>query len=129
MCIRDRVHLLAGAWGTIAVGLLAAPDQIPGGDGPRGFLYGGSLAQVGSQVLGLVSILGFVAVASGTMFLVMRESGQLRVTEQEEMLGMDIAEHATPAYNDDYVADDEYLVSAPDDLSSLTSDDWLEGSR
>jgi len=123
------VHLLAGIWGAIAVGLLASPDQIPGGNGPRGFLYGGSIAQLGSQILGIVSIVSFVAIASGTLFLVMRESGQLRVTEAEEMIGMDIAEHATPAYNDDYVADEEYLASTPDDLSSLTSDDWLEGSR
>ena len=119
------VHLMSGVWGTLAVGFLADPDAVIGGDGPAGFLYGGSAAQIVSQLIGIGSVALFVAVCSGTMFLIMRENGQLRVTAEEEMLGMDIAEHATPAYNDDVVGMDAFL----DEMSSgadLHSDDWLD---
>ncbi len=122
------VHMLAGAWGTIAVGLLADPDAVVGGGGPVGFLYGGSINLLVAQFLGLFVIAGFVAVCSGTMFLVMRERGQLRVSPEEEMLGMDLAEHATPAYNDDSVGMDAFLQDwTPDIGSDLgVDDDWLD---
>ncbi len=121
------VHLLAGAWGTIAVGLLADPDAVIGGNGPVGFLYGGSIDQVVAQFVGLVTIAAFVGVCAGTMFLVMRERGQLRVSPEEEMLGMDLAEHATPAYNDDVVGMDAFLDDWASDLSDLGVDgDWLD---
>lgn len=117
------VHLLAGAWGTIAVGLLADPDAIIGGDGPTGFLYGGDPSLLASQLIGLFSIAAFVSICSGTMFLVLAQRKQLRVSPEEEMLGLDIAEHATPAYNDDVVGMDAFLS---DMTSSLDDDDWLE---
>ena len=128
------VHMLAGAWGTIAVGLLADPDAIVGGNGPVGFLYGGSINQLVAQFLGLFAVAGFVAVCAGTMFLVMRERGQLRVSPEEEMLGMDLAEHATPAYNDDVVGMDAFLDDWASDLGGSglggtdlgVDDDWLD---
>ena len=118
------VHLMAGAWGTIGVGLFADPDAIVGGDGPAGFLYGGSGSQLLSQFLGLFSIAAFVAITSGTLFLVMKAAGKLRVTAEEEMLGLDIAEHATPAYNDDVVGTDAYVDDIASDLNF--DDDWLD---
>jgi len=115
---------MAGIWGTLALGLFANPDAVLGGDGPAGFLYGGDAAQLVSQFVGVISIVAFVGVCSGTMFLVMRERKQLRVSPEEEMLGMDIAEHATPAYNDDAVGMDAFLEQAPTSLGF--DDDWLE---
>ena len=123
------VHMLAGAWGTIAIGLLADPDAVVGGNGPVGFLYGGSISQLVAQFVGLFTIAGFVAVCAGTMFLVLRERGQLRVSPEEEMLGMDLAEHATPAYNDDAVGMDAFLDDWASDITSTDlgfDDDWLD---
>jgi len=119
------VHLLCGTWGTLAVGMLADPNAVLGGTGPAGFLYGGTLALLLSQLIGVLSIGAFSAVCSGTMFLIMRERNGLRISPEEEMLGMDIAEHATPAYNDDVVGMEAFL----DDMASasdLASDDWLD---
>ena len=118
------VHLFCGLWGTIALGFLADPDAVPGGNGPAGALYGGGVAQLGSQVIGVVVICSFVAVAVGIMFLVMNSMDILRVTPEVEAAGLDLAEHATPAYNDDFVdynagnLDDE-LDNLLDDLTSL----------
>jgi len=120
------VHLMAGTWGTISLGLLADPNAVIGGDGPAGFLYGGSINQLVSQILGVVSVAAFVAVMSGTMFLIMRERKQLRVSPEEEMLGMDIAEHATPAYNDDVVGMEAFLDGMSDAGEFAIDDDWLE---
>ena len=113
------VHLFCGAWGTLALGFLAAPDAVVGGDGPAGILYGGSGAQLVSQVVGLVTVCTFVALAVGIMFMVLQSTDSLRVSADVEAAGLDLAEHATPAYNDDFV---DY--GAGDDLSDL--DDLLD---
>ena len=113
------VHLFCGAWGTIALGFLADPDAVPGSDGPAGLLYGGGPAQLVSQMTGLLAITVFVGSTVGIMFLVMRSLDILRVTPEVEAAGLDLAEHATPAYNDDFV---DY--GADDDLTEL--DDLLE---
>ncbi len=113
------VHLFCGVWGTVALGFLADPDAVVGGEGPAGILYGGSASQLVSQIVGLVTIGVFVASAVGIMFMVMQSTGSLRVSAEVEAAGLDLAEHATPAYNDDYV---DY--GAGDDLSEL--DDLLD---
>lgn len=116
------VHLFCGTWGVIAVGLLADPDAVIGGDGPQGFLYGGSPALLVSQIWGLLVIMTFVGACSSALFLVMRERDMLRVSVEEEMLGMDLAEHATPAYNDDVTSMAD--VAEFDDVDFDT--DWLD---
>lgn len=97
------VHLMAGVWGTLALGLLADPDAVPGGDGPSGILYGGSGGLLVSQTIGVVAVLVFVGLTSGILFLILNSVGWLRVTPEQELAGLDLSEHATPAYNDDYV--------------------------
>ncbi len=97
------VHLMCGIWGTIAVGIFATPTATATGEGPTGLLFGGSPSLLITQITGAAAIFGFVAIVSSVMFSIMKSVGVLRVSAAEEMLGLDIAEHATPAYNDDYV--------------------------
>ncbi len=113
------VHLFCGVWGTVALGLLADPDAVPGGEGPAGLLYGGGGGQLLSQIIGAVTICLFVGMAVGVMFLVLQSVDSLRVDADVEAAGLDLAEHATPAYNDDFV---DY--GASDDLDDL--DDLLD---
>jgi Amt family ammonium transporter len=116
------VHLFCGVWGTLAVGLLADPDAVPGGEGPTGILYGGSASLLVSQLVGVLAILAFVAVTIGVLFLVLQNVDLLRVSPEVEMAGLDLAEHATPAYNDDHVTYHELDASAraaAHELSSL----------
>ena len=116
------VHLFAGIWGTIAVGLFADPDAALDGNGPAGLLYGGSSLLV-DQVVGLLAVISFVGLSSLAMFLVLREFGWLRVTAEHEMVGLDLAEHALPAYNDDFVDYDEAMYGA-DDLDAYYDDEF-----
>ncbi len=119
------VHLFCGVWGTLAVGLVADPDIVPGGDGPTGLLYGGSPALLVSQFLGTVVICVFVASTVGVMFLVLQSLGVLRVSPAVEATGLDLVEHATPAYNDDLVdygdVGDDFGYGE-DDLGSFLGD-------
>ena len=105
------VHLFCGGWGTLAVGIFADPDAVIGGGGPAGLLYGGVDLLV-TQAIGVVAVWSFVALASVGLFLVLKEIGWLRVSAEHEMVGLDLAEHATPAYNDDYVEYAEELFDS-----------------
>lgn len=79
------VHLVCGIWGTMVVGIFGAKA---------------GLAQLGYQMVGIVSI-GLVTFLF--IFLVtylVKSSMGLRVSEEEEMEGLDMIEHNAPAYHD-----------------------------
>lgn len=115
------VHFMSGVWGLLALGFLADPDAVPGGEGAAGLLYGGSASLLVSQVIGTVTIAVFAMSTVGIVFLVLQSLGWLRVTPDEEMAGLDLAEHATPAYNEDFV---EYEGAGIDDVSAF--DDFFD---
>ena len=108
------VHMMNGIWGTIAVGLFAtetAPAFARGiGDGTifganqiagAGLFYGGGFRQLGIQLLGMGATIAWTAVTITVAFLVIRAIFGLRVTEEEEILGLDRTEHGLPsAYAD-----------------------------
>ena len=116
------VHLFAGTWGILGLGFFADPNAVIGGDGPAGILFGGSAELLVTQFIGLFSIIAFVAVISATMFFALREFGWLRVSVEHEMVGLDLAEHALPAYNDDFVEYDDALIEA--ELDSFYDDEF-----
>ncbi len=117
------VHLFCGTYGVLAVGIFADPNAVIGGGGPAGLIYGGVDLLV-TQAIGYASIAGFVAISSGAMFIVLREMGWLRVSVEEEMIGLDIAEHALPAYNDDFV---DYTAELVDDEIDAFYEDEFAG--
>jgi len=93
------VHGVCGAWGVIAVGLFSATEVE--GFWKKGLFYGGGFDQLGPQLLGLVSIAGFVAVTMTIIFLGIKATVGLRVSEQEEMEGLDIHEHGYSGYGEE----------------------------
>lgn len=94
------VHGIAGMWGALSTGLFAAPDLIEQGGlvGEAGLFYGGGLHQLGVQALGVVGTFVFVAVLSFIILYVMKLVMGIRVTEEEELMGLDISEHGTYGY-------------------------------
>lgn len=100
------VHLMNGVWGTLAVGLFATPTA-PAfargfGDGVTfganqimgvGLFYGGGFTLLGIQIIGVAAILAFTAVTITLSFLAIRATVGLRVSEQEEIVGLDVEEH------------------------------------
>ena len=86
------VHGCNGLWGTVAVGLF---------DYNNGVFYGGGFHQLGVQVLGVVCIAAYTAVAMTIVFTILKHTIGLRVSAEEEIMGLDIAEHDLASANDD----------------------------
>jgi len=86
------VHMMNGIWGTIAVGLFATPSA-PGNDSVVGLFYGGGFKQLGLQLLGFVTVAAWTAVTITIAFVVIKKTIGLRVTEEEEIVGLDSMEH------------------------------------
>jgi len=89
------VHGVAGAFGTLMVGLLAT-------DG--GLFYGGGFDQLLSQLIGVVAVFVFVTITAGLLFLAIKVTVGLRVPPEEEIEGLDVVEHGTPGYGPDVFA-------------------------
>ena len=104
------VHFMNGIWGTIAVGLFAtdtAPAFARGiGDGVtfganqiagKGLFYGGGFHQLGIQLLGMFTTAAWTAVTITIAFLVIKKIFGLRVSQEEEIIGLDSSEHGLPS--------------------------------
>ncbi len=89
------VHMLNGIWGTIAVGLFATKSA-PGFSAAgiqEGLFYGGGFGQLGKQFGGMgVTILWTVVTITLVFWLIKKTMG-LRVTKEEEIIGLDKLEH------------------------------------
>lgn len=86
------VHGACGIWGTLAVGIF---------NQDKGLFYGGGFAQLGSQIVGVLAYGIFAVVTSWILWSVIGAAfGGIRVTEQEEVEGLDIGEHGMEAYPD-----------------------------
>jgi ammonium transporter, Amt family len=97
-------HGLAGIWGTIACGLfthpkLAAYNAV--GDG--GLFYTGSFHQLGVQALGVVVVFAGVFITSYIAFGVIKATYGMRVSEEEELAGLDISEHGMYGYPEQFI--------------------------
>lgn len=84
------VHGVNGMWGGLAVGLFATGN---GQNGVTGLFYGGGFAQLGKQALGIVTIVAWTVVCMIIVFTIIKKTVGLRVTNDEEMKGLDICEH------------------------------------
>ena len=93
------VHCFNGIWGTIAVGLFANP-AVPGysiankaGEQMSGLFYGGGFECLGLQLLGMISTIAWTVVTITILFTVIKKIFGLRVTAEEEIVGLDKLEH------------------------------------
>jgi Amt family ammonium transporter len=93
------VHGIAGIWGTLSTGLFATPELAAKvGIGKAGLFYGGGLHQLGIQALGVLGAFLFVAVLSFIILGIVKKTMGLRVTTEEEIIGLDVSEHGTYGY-------------------------------
>jgi len=89
------VHGINGIWGTLSVGLFGKAAL---GVSTNGLFYGGGLTQLGIQALGVLAVVGFVGVTMGIIFKLIDATIGLRVSEEEELKGLDIGEHGMESY-------------------------------
>lgn len=91
------VHFCNGVWGTVAVGLFATPSA-PSNE-IAGLFYGGGASQLITQLTGVVSVLAWTAITMYIVFSIIKKTIGLRVTDQEQLDGLDIHEHGMNAYS------------------------------
>jgi Amt family ammonium transporter len=89
------VHLVGGIVGTLLIGLFAT-EASP--TGINGLFYGGGLDQLWKQFVGAIAVLGYSLVVTAIIALVIKAIMGLRVTEEQEITGIDLAEHAESGY-------------------------------
>ncbi|MDD3717929.1 MAG: ammonium transporter [Actinomycetota bacterium] len=96
------VHAVNGIWGTVAVGLFAQASlgEANGVAAVSGLFFGGGVAQLGRQLLGVVSVVAWVAVTSTALFFALKKTVGIRVDDEGQKAGLDITEHNLEAYPD-----------------------------
>ncbi len=113
------VHCLNGIWGTLSVGLFAT-NTAPGysianaaGEELTGLFYGGGFELMGLQLIGFAAVAGWTLVTITIAFLLIKATLGLRVSEEEEIIGLDATEHGLPS---------AYSGFAITDMSATTMD-------
>ncbi len=86
------VHGVNGVWGILAVGLFAEDS---------GLFMGGGWHLLGVQTFGIACISLFAFASTYAIFTLLKQTVGIRVTEEDEMEGLDQTEHALPAYSGD----------------------------
>jgi ammonium transporter, Amt family len=92
------VHGVCGAWGTLSAGLFNAEKVLGTADASTGLLYGGGVSQLGVQATGVLAAFGWAFGLGLILFFVIKKTVGLRVSEEEELKGLDLTEHGTEAY-------------------------------
>ena len=86
------VHMMNGIWGTIAVGLFAT-KAAPGNTKLEGLFYGGGTDLLIKQLIGFAAVAGWTVVGMIIVFTLIKLIFGLRVSEEEEIEGLDVKEH------------------------------------
>lgn len=119
------VHGISGIWGTFAIGLF---------DTELGLFYSGTFNLLVVQLLGIVAIAAFTAACMTLTFFLLKKFVGLRVSKEDEILGLDMSEHGLPAAYADFqlaapvhTVEDEFDLDL-DDLKPVVITDAAERS-
>lgn len=93
------VHLACGVFGTICVGLFSK-EGITSLSSQNGLFYGGGFKLLGVQIIGIVAVGAFVFASSLLVWYLIKKTLGIRVSSEEEIVGLDIGEHGNIAYPD-----------------------------
>lgn len=86
------VHGVCGLWGLLAVGIFAN-----GNNGTTG-LIAGDAAQIVSQLISMAVVLAWALVTGFILFVILKATMGVRLSEEEEEMGIDASEHGIIAY-------------------------------
>lgn len=119
------VHMFNGIWGTIAVGLFAT-GSTPGyaiadktGEVMTGLFYGGGFKLLGLQFVGVIATAAWTAVTITIAFLVIKKTIGLRVTAEEEIMGLDQTEHGLASAYADFALTSSINNFSSEELAAL----------
>nr|WP_208406804.1 ammonium transporter [Amycolatopsis granulosa] len=91
------VHLVGGLVGTLLIGLFATTSV--NSLGADGLLYGGGWSQLGKQAAAAFAVLGYSFVLTLIIGGIIKVAGGFRVSKEDEVSGIDEAQHAESAYD------------------------------
>ncbi|CAB9512989.1 Ammonium transporter 1 member [Seminavis robusta] len=90
------VHMLNGAWGAFATGLLASPRRLQdayGRSDHAGLFYTGDGTLLGAQCVGILFIIGWVMFTMFPFFIWLDMKGWFRSDPLDEIIGLDTSYH------------------------------------
>jgi len=90
------IHMVGGLVGTLALGFLAS-DLVEEG-GQNGLLYGGDLNLLIVQIIAAAGVMVYSFILAGIIALALKATTGIRSDEEDEVNGIDVAEHAETAY-------------------------------
>lgn len=90
------VHLVGGVIGTVLIGIFSTAD---GAGGIDGLIYGGGFGSLGDQTLGVLVAVAYSGVLTAIIGLGIKYTIGLRLDEEDEVNGIDLAEHGESAYD------------------------------
>ncbi|MBP3808459.1 MAG: ammonium transporter [Eubacterium sp.] len=123
------VHMMNGIWGTIAVGLFAT-TAAPGNDTMTGLFYGGGFHLLGLQLLGFAAVAAWTVVMMIIVFGVIKAIFGLRVSEEEELEGLDSTEHGlASAYSGFSIVDMSSAMMVENENTSVGNDEYESASE
>lgn len=100
------VHGAAGVWGTLSNGLFATPELAAANGGSAGLFYGGGFGQLGVQAMGVFTAGLYAFVVSFIILFILKKlMNGLRVSEEEEIMGLDISEHGNYGYPEEFLTE------------------------
>jgi Amt family ammonium transporter len=92
------VHGVCGIWGTLSIGIFGRYDDAFLGAEEVGLIYGGGIEQLVVQALMVLIVIAWVGITSFLVFKAIDMTIGLRVDEEEESMGLDVAEHGSAGY-------------------------------
>ena len=123
------VHMMNGIWGTIATGLFATTTA-PGNDSVVGLFYGGGFHQLGLQLLGFATVAAWTVVTMIIVFSIIKAIFGLRVSEEEEIEGLDSSEHGlASAYSGFSIVDMSSAMMTENENTNLGVAEYDEASE
>jgi Amt family ammonium transporter len=94
------VHFVGGLVGSLMIGLFADAEYF-GAEHMSGLFYGGGFRLLGEQAIANGVTIVYSAVVTALILLALKATIGIRVSEEEEEVGLDISEHAETAYQSD----------------------------
>ena len=92
------VHLVGGILGSLSIGLLANTDLDENGTND-GLLFGGGWSLIGDQLVGVLSVLAYSFVLTLLIAFVLHKTIGLRISEEQEVEGIDLVQHSETGYD------------------------------